>query len=301
VHAAQTCGHNHSRNSTLLEQVVNFLADGIAWCKVLKFIDDNLAAGNALNEWEIGEKFAQFRREDRNYRGESFEPIVAFGPAGALPHYSATKESSQIVGKNSFLLMDTGAHYIFGTTDTTRTIPVGELSQAQRRHYTLVLKGMIRLSMACFPKNTRGSQLDILARGPLFNDGAMYFHGTGHGIGHYLCVHEGPQSIRMEENPVTLEPGMVISNEPAVYIEGEYGIRIENVILVQEWKHNNVNEFYNFKTLTLVPVDLSPVEWDLLDAQESEWIRKYNLHVYETLVPHLTEEQAQWMREKYLG
>ena len=155
--------------------------------------------------------------------------------------------------------------------------------------------------MACFPKNTRGSQLDILARGPLFNDGAMYFHGTGHGIGHYLCVHEGPQSIRMEENPVTLEPGMVISNEPAVYIEGEYGIRTENVILVQEWKHNNVNEFYNFKTLTLVPVDLSPVEWDLLDAQEREWIRKYNLHVYETLVPHLTEEQAQWMREKYLG
>ena len=278
-----------------------FLADGIAWCKVLKFIDDNLAAGNALNEWEIGEKFAQFRREDSNYRGESFEPIVAFGPAGALPHYSATKESSQIVGKNSFLLMDTGAHYIFGTTDTTRTIPVGELSQAQRRHYTLVLKGMIRLSMACFPKNTRGSQLDILARGPLFNDGAMYFHGTGHGIGHYLCVHEGPQSIRMEENPVTLEPGMVISNEPAVYIEGEYGIRTENVILVQEWKHNNVNEFYNFKTLTLVPVDLSPVEWDLLDAQESEWIRKYNLHVYETLVPYLAEEQAQWMREKYLG
>lgn len=278
-----------------------FLADGIAWCKVLKYIDDNMAAGNALNEWEIGEKFAQFRGEDSNYRGESFEPIVAFGPAGALPHYSATKESSQVVGKNSFLLMDTGAHYIFGTTDTTRTIPVGELSHAQRRHYTLVLKGMIRLSMACFPKNTRGSQLDILARGPLFNDGEIYFHGTGHGIGHYLCVHEGPQSIRMEENPVTLEPGMVISNEPAVYIEGEYGIRTENVILVQEWKHNKVNEFYNFKTLTLVPVDLSPVEWDLLDAQESEWIKKYNLHVYETLAPNLTEGQAQWMREKYLG
>lgn len=276
-----------------------FLADGIAWCKVLKFIDDNLAAENALNEWEIGEKFAQYRSEDENYRGESFEPIVAFGPAGALPHYSATKESSQVVGNNNFLLMDTGAHYIFGTTDTTRTIPVGELSQAQKRHYTLVLKGMIRLSMACFPKNTRGSQLDILARGPLFNDAAMYFHGTGHGIGHYLCVHEGPQSIRMEENPVCLEPGMVISNEPAVYIEGEYGIRTENVILVQEWKFNKMNEFYNFKTLTLVPIDLTPVIWDLLDAQESAWVKEYNMHVYKTIAPYLTEDQAQWMREKY--
>ncbi len=278
-----------------------FLADGIAWCKVLKFIDDNLAAGNALNEWEIGEKFAQFRGEDENYRGESFEPIVAFGAAAALPHYSATEETSQIVGKNNFLLMDTGAHYLYGTTDTTRTIPVGEISPEQRRYYTLVLKGMIRLSMACFPKNTRGSQLDILARGPLFNEAAMYFHGTGHGIGHYLCVHEGPQSIRMEENPVTLEPGMVISNEPAVYIEGEYGIRTENVILVQPWKFNKTNEFYNFRTLTLVPVDLSPVVWELLDAQETAWIREYNMHVYKTLAPHLTEDQAQWMFNKYLG
>lgn len=277
-----------------------FLADGVAWCKVLKYIDDALVAGEELTEWEIGEKFAHYRSEDENYRGESFEPIVAFGPAGALPHYSATKESSQIVGKNSFLLMDTGAHYIFGTTDTTRTIPVGELAPAQRRHYTLVLKGMIRLSMACFPKNTRGSQLDILARGPLFNDAAMYFHGTGHGIGHYLCVHEGPQSIRMEENPVTLAPGMVISNEPAVYIEGEYGIRTENVILVQEWKFSKMNDFYNFKTLTNVPVDLSCVEWELLDGEESRWIKEYNSNVYKTLAPLLSEEEAQWMLEKYL-
>ena len=277
-----------------------FLADGVAWCKVLKYIDDALVAGEELTEWEIGEKFAHYRSEDENYRGESFEPIVAFGPAGALPHYSATKESSQIVGKNSFLLMDTGAHYIFGTTDTTRTIPVGELAPAQRRHYTLVLKGMIRLSMACFPKNTRGSQLDILARGPLFNDAAMYFHGTGHGIGHYLCVHEGPQSIRMEENPVTLAPGMVISNEPAVYIEGEYGIRTENVILVQEWKFSKMNDFYNFKTLTNVPVDLSCVEWELLDGEESRWIKEYNANVYKTLAPLLSEEEAQWMLGKYL-
>lgn len=277
-----------------------FLADGVAWCKVLKFIDDAIRSGITLTEWEIGEKFAFFRRENEFYRGESFEPIVAFGAAGALPHYSASEENSQTVGKDNFLLMDTGAHYLFGTTDTTRTIPTGDLTSAQRLHYTLVLKGMIRLSMARFPKNTRGSQLDILARGPLFSDGVMYFHGTGHGIGHYLCVHEGPQSIRMEDNPVTLAPGMVISNEPAVYIEGQYGIRTENVILVQEWKYTSINDFYDFKTLTLVPIDTSCVEWNLLDAQETEWIKGYNEKVCKTIAPLLDSETAQWLSEKYL-
>lgn len=277
-----------------------FLADGVAWCKVLKFIDDSLASGVRLTEWEIGEKFARFRSENENYRGESFEPIVAFGPAGALPHYSATKESSQIVGTGNFLLMDTGGQYLFGTTDTTRTISIGELNEQQRRHYTLVLKGMVRLSMARFPKNTRGAQLDILARGPLFNDAAMYFHGTGHGIGHYLCVHEGPQSIRMEDNPVTLVPGMVISNEPAVYVEGEYGIRTENVIMVQQWQFNRFNEFYSFRTLTNVPIDTTCVEWDLLDAQEQQWVKEYNAGVYKTIAPLLTEEEAQWLKSKTL-
>ena len=164
----------------------------------------------------------------------------------------------------------------------------------------MVLKGMVRLSMACFPKNTRGSQLDILARGPLFNDAAMYFHGTGHGIGHYLCVHEGPQSIRMEENPVTLAPGMVMSNEPAVYVEGEYGIRTENVVLVEQWQFNKMNEFYRFKTFTLVPIATSCVEWELLDAAETQWVKDYNRSVYEKLAPLLNAETAQWLQDKYL-
>ncbi len=277
-----------------------FLVDGAAWCKVLKYIDDALVAGRELTEFEIGEKFAQFRGEDENYRGESFEPIVAFGAAAALPHYSATAESSQVVGKNNFLLMDTGGQYVFGTTDTTRTIPVGELTEQQRRHYTLVLKGMVRLSMAKFPKNTRGCQLDVLARGPLFNDAAMYFHGTGHGIGHYLCVHEGPQSIRMEENPVTLVPGMVLSNEPAVYLDGEYGIRTENVLLVEQWKFSKMNDFYGFRTYTLVPIDTSCVEWNLLDAEEADWVKEYNSNVCKKLAPLLDAETAQWLSEKYL-
>ena len=276
-----------------------FVADGIAWCKVLKFIDDNIKSDNVLTEYAIGEKFAQFRREDENYRGESFEPIVAFGAAAALPHYSASEENTQVIGKDNFLLIDTGAQYVFGTTDTTRTIPIGTLTEQQRKHYTLVLKGMIRLSMAKFPKNTRGSQLDILARGPLFNDAAMYFHGTGHGIGHYLCVHEGPQSIRMEENPVTLVPGMVLSNEPAVYLDGEYGIRTENVLLVEMWKHSRMNEFYGFRTYTLVPIDITCVIWNLLDEDETAWIKEYNNSVCKKIAPLLDAETAQWLTEKY--
>lgn len=277
-----------------------FLVDGVAWCKLLKYIDDSLKGGLTLDEFSIGEKLIQLRGECEYYRGESFEPIVAFGAAAALPHYSATKESSQVIGKNNFLLMDTGGQYIFGTTDTTRTIPVGELTPAQIRHYTLVLKGMVSLSMAKFPKGTRGSQLDILARGPLFSDAAMYFHGTGHGIGHYLCVHEGPQSVRMEENPVTLAPGMIISNEPAIYIDGDYGIRTENVILVENWKFNQMNEFYAFRTLTLVPIDTTCVDWSLLSKEETEWVKGYNRGVCEKIAPLLNEEEAHWLTDKYL-
>lgn len=158
---------------------------------------------------------------------------------------------------------------------------------------------MIALSMAKFPQGTRGSQLDILARGPLFSDGVMYFHGTGHGIGHYLCVHEGPQSIRMEENPVALAQGMVISNEPAVYIPDQYGIRTENVILVRECEYNSFNTFLNFETLTLVPIDLSCVLPQLLSQSEKDWINSYNMHVCNTIAPYLDMETAQWLSNKY--
>jgi Xaa-Pro aminopeptidase len=276
-----------------------FMEDGKAWCKLLKYIDDSLASSQPINEWTIGEKLIEFRKESPDYKGESFEPIVAFGKAAALPHYSATEESAQTIGNNNFLLMDTGAHYPYGTTDTTRTIPIGTLTEQQKRHYTLVLKGMIALSMAKFPQGTRGSQLDILARGPLFSDGVMYFHGTGHGIGHYLCVHEGPQSIRMEENPVALAQGMVISNEPAVYIPDQYGIRTENVILVKECEYNSFNTFLNFETLTLVPVDLSCVLPNLLSQSEKDWINSYNMHVCNTIAPYLDMETAQWLSNKY--
>lgn len=281
-----------------------YLYDGVAWCKLLKFIDDSLKGGCQLTEYEIGEKLIEFRKERLEYRGESFEPIVAYGPNGALPHYSATAECSAVIPAlgcgtdGNFLLMDTGAQYIFGTTDTTRTIPVGNIDEDKKKFYTLVLKGMIDLSMAKFPKGTRGAQLDILARGPLFNEGAMYFHGTGHGTGHYLCVHEGPQSIRMEENPVTLQPGMVMSNEPAIYFNGRYGIRTENVIGVKEWKETEFNSFYEFETFTLVPINISAVLPELLDATEKEWLNAFNARVYSEISPLLeSDSEREWLAE----
>ena len=277
-----------------------YLYDGVAWCKLLKFIDDSLKDGNSLTEYEIGEKLIEFRKDRIEYRGESFEPIVAYGPNGALPHYSATAEKSDIVPAEggNFLLMDTGAQYIFGTTDTTRTIPVGELDEDKKKFYTLVLKGMISLSMAKFPKGTRGAQLDILARGPLFGEGAMYFHGTGHGTGHYLCVHEGPQSIRMEENPVILEPGMVMSNEPAIYFNGRYGIRTENVIAVKEWKETEFNKFYEFETFTLVPIATSCLLPELLSTPEKEWLNEFNARVCREITPLLENEaERNWLAE----
>lgn len=281
-----------------------YLYDGVAWCRLLKFIDDSLRCGRQLTEYEIGEKLIEFRKERLEYRGESFEPIVAYGPNGALPHYSATSECSAVVPApgcgtdGNFLLMDTGAQYIFGTTDTTRTIPVGDLDEDKKKFYTMVLKGMIDLSMARFPRGTRGAQLDILARGPLFGEGAMYFHGTGHGTGHYLCVHEGPQSIRMEENPVTLEPGMVMSNEPAIYFSGRYGIRTENVIAVKEWKETEFNKFYEFETFTLVPIATSCILPELLTGVEIEWLNSFNARVCKEISPLLeNEEERLWLAE----
>src|SRR5574344_11328 len=272
-----------------------FLKDGIAWCKFLKYIDDSLKSGKELDEYSLGLKLIEFRKECEDYRGESFEPIIAFGKGAALPHYSATANNSAKIGTNNFLLMDTGAHYWFGTTDTTRTIPIGTITETQKRHYTLVLKGMIDLARAKFPKNTRGSQLDILARGPLFNEALMYFHGTCHGIGHYLCVHEGPQSIRMEENPVTISPGMIMSDEPAIYFEGEYGIRTENVILVKNWKKNNMNEFYEFETMTLVPIATSCIIKELLTKEENDWVENYNKNLRTSLAPYLSPEENDWL------
>ena len=251
-----------------------FIEDARALMKVIDWVKEN--AGSGITEYDVAMKLIEVRSECPDYMGESFPAIVGFGANAALPHYAPTEEDSSVIRPEGFLLIDTGAQYTYGTTDTTRTIPLGPLTQTQKNDYTVALKGMIDLSMAVFYKGMRGCLLDILARGPIMKAGRMYWHGTCHGIGHNLCVHEGPQSVRMEENPVALAEGMVMSNEPALYVEGEYGIRHENAVLVVPHEKNSYGEFLAFETLTVTPVDMSPVNYDLLDNEERAWIEAYN-------------------------
>ena len=251
-----------------------FIEDAKAMAKVIDWVKANVGSG--ITEHDVAMKLIECRSECPDYLGESFPAIVAFGANAAMPHYMPSEQGSAVIRPEGFLLIDTGAQYTYGTTDTTRTVPLGPLTQRQKDDYTAVLKGMIDLSMAVFRKGMRGCLLDILARGPVMKAGRMYLHGTSHGIGHNLCVHEGPQSIRMEENRVPLVEGMVMSNEPAAYIEGEYGIRHENVITVVQHEGHEYGDFYSFETLTALPIDLSPVNFDMLDSAERSWIEEFN-------------------------
>jgi Xaa-Pro aminopeptidase len=270
--------------------------DGIAWIRLLMWLERPLSP---LSECEVGEKIAMLRRSDEAYMGESFAPIAAFSDHGAIVHYEADLKSAYSIQGEGALLMDFGAHYLHGTTDTTRTIYLnGQPSDTFKTDYTCLLKGLIDLSMAIFPEGTRGTQLDILARQHLWNRQLNYLHGTGHGIGHCLFVHEGPQNIRMNENPVCLEPGMVISNEPGLYRAGEYGIRLENVIHVIETSTTESGRYFAFETLTLVPFDLDCIDWNLLEQRHMDWLNEYHRRVYEVLSTQLHPEECNWLREK---
>ena len=273
-----------------------FLQDGVFWVKLLKYVYDNYGSGS-LSEYSITQKLLEIKRGSENYCGECFEPIVAFNANAASAHYSfSSEETSARIRGGGFLLMDLGSHYPYGTTDTTRTIFLGdaEPTAAQKRDYTLVLKGMIALSEAIFPAGTRGCQLDILARGPMYATGKMYYHGTSHGIGQWLCVHESPQ-IRMEYSPIALQPGMILSDEPAGDREGEYGIRIENVIQVVPYTKTEFNTFYRFDMFTLVPIDTRAIDRDLLTPHEAQWLTDYNNKVYESLKDYLDEAEREWL------
>lgn len=273
------------------------ILDGIAWVKYLKYIDDNFNSDLKITEYELASLLISYRQESESYMGESFEPIVATGANGAMPHYSPS-ETSPVYVKSGMLLTDMGAHYLFGTTDTTRTLCLGEPSPEEKTDYTSVLRGMINLSMAVFPKGSRGSSLDILARGEICANEKLYMHGTGHGVGHYLPVHEGPQSIRMEENPVAIVPGMVQSNEPAVYVQGKYGIRTENLILCREKSVNEYGAFNDFETLTLVPIDKTAIEISALEERHIKWLNDYHKLVYEKLSPYLNDNERNWLAVK---
>ncbi len=270
--------------------------DGAALVRFERWLEQTVEAGGRPTEREITDRLHAFRTADPDFRGESFETIAGYGSHGAIVHYAVSEESDRAIGTDSFLLIDSGGQYPFGTTDITRTYHFSTPTEEQRRDYTAVLRGMIDLSAAQFPTGTRGTQLDVLARRHLWQAGLNYLHGTGHGVGHCLCVHEGPQSIRMNENPVTLQPGMVQSCEPGLYLTGRHGIRIENLTLVTE--EGCPTGFLRFEPLTLCPISLRAVETAALDADQRDWLNRYHAAVYERLSPRLTPEERAWLAEK---
>lgn len=275
-----------------------FIDDGVAMECFLHWLEGEVSSGREVSEWEASEKLTSFREVIPGYRGNSFENISAYGPSAALPHYSTPEEGSAVIRPGGLYLVDSGGQYLTGTTDITRTIPMGECSDLEKEDYTLVLKGMIDLSMAVFPRGTAGCQIDALARMPLWRAKRNFGHGTGHGIGYYLCVHEGPQSIRYQYNPQPLLPGMVTSNEPGLYREGMHGIRHENIVLCREAGVSEFGEWLEFETLTCCHIDTTAIIPELLGEEEMAWLRNYNSWVYDTLAPLLPEEVAQWLLRK---
>ena len=275
-----------------------YIDDGVAMECFLHWLETEVATGREVDEWEASERLTQFRAQIPGYRGNSFENISAYGPGAALPHYSTPREGSAVIRPFGLYLVDSGGQYLTGTTDITRTVPMGDCTDLEKEDYTLVLKGMIDLSMAVFPRGTAGCQIDSIARMPLWKKMRNFGHGTGHGIGYYLCVHEGPQSIRYQYNPQPLLPGMVTSNEPALYREGMHGVRHENIVLCREAGISEFGDWLDFETLTCCHFDTSAVVPEILGPEALEWLNDYNAWVYRTLAPLLPVDTAAWLRDK---
>lgn len=273
------------------------LYDGAAMVRMMMWLEQNVA--NGITEMDVDRRLQQERAAYASNRGDSFHMIAGYKDHGAIVHYEATDESAYTLAPEGLLLIDTGGQYLEGTTDITRTISLGNPTAAEKHDYTLILKGHLALARAVFPKGTMGVQLDVLARGPLWKEGMTYLHGTGHGVGHFLGCHEGPQSIRMEANPTPLELGMVTSNEPGIYKTGEYGIRTENLLLcVPACSNEEWGEFYKFESLTLFPYDTTLMDMDMLSREEVKQINDYHAMVCERLRPLLNADEAQWLEQK---
>lgn len=270
--------------------------DGVALVKFLKWLDEAVPAGKET-EISVDKKLHTFRAAQPLYMGESFDTIAGYKEHGAIVHYEATPETDVTLKSEGFLLLDSGAQYLDGTTDITRTIALGPLTEEEKTDYTLILKGHIALAMAVFPEGTRGAQLDVLARMPIWKERMNYLHGTGHGVGHFLNVHEGPQSIRMNENPIALQPGMVTSNEPGVYKAGSHGIRTENLVLTVPAGEGMFGKYLKFETLTLCPICRKGIIKELLTAEEIGWLNDYHRTVYEKLSPDLNNDEREWLKE----
>ena len=274
------------------------IRDGVAMEKFLYWLETSVKNGDSVNERSASIKLDEFRAEIEDYQGDSFETISAYGKGGALPHYVTPQRDSPVLEPHGLYLVDSGGQYLSGTTDITRTVPLGPCTMLEKEDYTLVLKGHIGLAMAVFPKGTAGCQIDALAREPLWKTRRSFGHGTGHGVGFFLGVHEGPQDIRQNFNRVPLEPGMITSNEPGIYREGMHGVRHENLVLCVEDGETEFGSFLRFETITLCHFDTSAVIVNLLTEDEKAWLNEYNARVYETLSPLLPSDVALWLEGK---
>lgn len=296
IQASPVSKYKAVKNQTEINGFRNaMLRDGVAMVRFLIWLQKNIENGN-LTELSIDEQLYKERSAMENFRGISFATIAGYQEHGAIVHYEADEHSASILRPEGLLLIDSGAQYLDGTTDITRTIPLGPTTEEQKKDYTLVLKGFIQLAMAEFPQGTCGTQLDVLARLAMWKEGINYGHGTGHGVGHFLNVHEGPHQIRMNNVPTPLQPGMTVTNEPGIYRAGKYGIRTENTMLTVPSRKTDFGEFYKFEQLTLCPINTETILWGMLSSEEISWLNEYHETVYSKLSPLLSDEEKQWLR-----
>lgn len=271
------------------------LRDGVAMVKFLHWLKPAVEAGGQT-ELTVEKKLTSLRAEQPLFKGVSFDTIAAYQEHGAIVHYEATPETDVELKPRGFLLLDSGAQYLDGTTDITRTIPLGPVTEEQKKVYTLVLKGHIQLELCKFPNHASGTQLDILARQAMWKEGLNYMHGTGHGVGSYLNVHEGPHQIRMEWKPAPFQAGMTVTDEPGLYLAGKFGVRIENTLIVKDFIETEFGKFLQFESLTLCPIDLDCADLDMLTAEEKQWLNDYHEMVFEKLSPLLNDEEKEWLK-----
>ena len=271
------------------------IRDGVAMVKFLCWLNTTMTESQLPTEMDVDRKLTSLRAEQPLFRDISFDTIAAYGPHGAIVHYEPTPETDIRLEPKGLLLLDSGAQYQDGTTDITRSIALGPLTESEKRDYTLVLKGHIRLAMAKFPKGTCGTQLDVLARYAMWQDGINYLHGTGHGVGSYLNVHEGPHQFRMNYMPAPLLPGMTITDEPGIYRAGAHGVRIENTMLITEYKKTEFGEFLQLEPLTLCPIDTTPIIWEMMLPDEIAYLNAYHRRVYNELAPFLNNDEKEWL------
>ena len=272
------------------------LKDGIAMVKFLAWLKPAVKAG-WQTEMSIDRKLTNLRRQQPLFRDISFDTIAGYGPHAAIVHYEATRETDIPLEPHGMILIDSGAQYQDGTTDITRTIALGPVSDYEKHVYTLVLKGHIQLAMCKFPKGTTGTQMDILARSAMWREGLNYLHGTGHGVGSYLNVHEGPHQFRMEWMPAPFVEGMTVTDEPGIYLPDRFGVRIENTMIVEKYKTTEFGEFLQFDPLTLCPIDTAPIDVSMLSDEEVEWLNSYHRRVYDAIASHVNMEEREWLRE----